>query len=217
MGYGQHFGTVKSFYIDMLEVTAGDFAQCVKDGQCLAPGMRNRKCADLHDPKLADHPMNCVTYYEADRYCLAHNKRMPTAQEWELAARGTDHRVYPWGNAEPRDQVCWQGRPGGARTTTCPVGSFPQGKSPSGAMDMAGNLSEWTSTTGEDYTRSTNVVAGGSYLLEEMDLPDSRSLRADQPRPYGRADAATDIGFRCAQSLEVPVGLAPGRGGEVAR
>jgi formylglycine-generating enzyme required for sulfatase activity len=165
--------------------------------------MHDRKCNYLRGVGKKNHPMNCVSYDDAERFCTARKKRMPTAAEWELAARGLDQRAFPWGDQEPDDsRVCWQSVSKRRDQTTCPVGSFPAGKSPYGILDLAGNLAEWTSTAGEDYTRASNVVSGGSFLVDPMDDPPSRMLRSDTVFSFARSDAAIDIGFRCARDLE---------------
>lgn len=102
-----------------------------------------------------DHPVVNVSWADAFAYTqwlsavTGHAYRLPTEAEWEKAARGTDGRIYPWGN-EP---MVANARvvEGGESWTTAPVGSYPKGASPYGAHDMAGNVLEWTSTTYKPY------------------------------------------------------------------
>jgi formylglycine-generating enzyme required for sulfatase activity len=200
-----HLQRIESFFIDQYEVTVLDYIRCMHAGQCAAPRMRDKRCNLAQTKQRSDHPMNCLNFYEAGTFCGVRGGRLPSAAEWQLAARGTDRRTYPWGNAEPSDQLCWQGRPGESLTTTCPVGHFPSGVSPCGAFDMAGNVAEWTDTTGEDTMRQTNFIAGGSFKVGDEDgFPDDplyRDIRLDMPSFQRRDRASVDVGFRCMREV----------------
>lgn len=106
------------------------------------------------------HPVVNVNWYDAQEFCAWAGVRLPTEQEWEKAARGTDGRAYPWGDAAPTDKLCNFNN--NIRGTT-PVGRFsPAGDSPYGLADMAGNVWEWCS---DDYDNSrARVLRGGSFL-----------------------------------------------------
>jgi formylglycine-generating enzyme required for sulfatase activity len=199
-----HMERVETFFIDTLETTVAEYLECVRAARCPLPSLNHRDCNLNARRRLLrlDHPINCVTDYDADGYCTFRNKRVPTLAEWELAARGTDRRIYPWGNEAPAEQLCWQGRAGNANSATCPVGSFPTGKSFFGALDMAGNVSEWTDTTGSDYQRLTNFLGGGSYRKEPLETPDWLSVRLDAGGDFRRDSASPEIGIRCAQSIK---------------
>jgi formylglycine-generating enzyme required for sulfatase activity len=189
---------VGSFFIDKLEVTAAQYSKCVAATQCNAPAARARGCTTPR-AELAGHPVNCVDWYEADRYCRAQDKRLPTRAEWELAARGKDRRIYPWGNEEPGEQLCWQGRKGKDAARTCPVGTFPAGASPYGVLDMAGNVAEWTATDGRSAVGRSYVAKGGGFVLDPLESPDFREVRSDAALPLPSSMRDVTVGLRCAK------------------
>ncbi len=144
-----HTVTLDTFYIDQYEVTNAQYRQCNEAGDCQIPG-----CADYEDEERDDHPVICVTWDQANRYCRWRDARLPTEAEWEKAARGTDERVYPWGDTfeDNRTNFCDRNcekdflankdyDDGSAETA--PIGSYSNGVSPYGAYDMAGNVWEW--------------------------------------------------------------------------
>ncbi len=157
---------------------------------------------------LASHPAVQISWNDAVAYCRWAGGRLPTEAEWEKAARGTDGRLYPWGDAFD----CKLGNFGGVDCDgyrqTAPVGRFPAGASPYGALDMAGNTWEWVADAyAEDYyARSPNrnppgpdggalrVMRGGSWFYGREDV---RSARRDY---VGPDHSGADTGFRCASS-----------------
>ncbi len=152
---GAHAVWLDAFGIDRTEVTNASYERCVRAGACSAsivtPG----------SPLLggADHPVVGVSWTDAASYCAWVHGRLPTEAEWERAARGRDEREFPWGemwnprfanhgsldptHAQPGMPGCYADRDDGY-AMTAPVGSFPQGASPDGVLDMAGNAWEWT-------------------------------------------------------------------------
>jgi formylglycine-generating enzyme required for sulfatase activity len=132
-------------------------------------------------PGREQHPVVSVSWEDARRYCAwlsetagrAH--RLPTEAEWEKAARGTDGRIYPWG--DEWDAARCNTSEGGLEAVA-PVGGYPQGASPYGVLGMAGNVWEWTSSARADYPydardgredqeiETRRIVRGGSFLLD---------------------------------------------------
>jgi formylglycine-generating enzyme required for sulfatase activity len=185
------------FYIDKFEVTNGEFKK-------VFPNYR-------FDERMTMMPVSNVTWVQASAYAQATGKRLPTEEEWEKAARGVDGREYPWGNTfDP--QLC--NANAGPRSAPTRVGQFRPGASPYGAMDMAGNVYEWTSSwyqpyagnelVKDDYGQVFRVLRGGSYMMDRFG---ARSARRHYDRPdNGRAD----YGFRCAMDV-VLAGSAPSK------
>jgi formylglycine-generating enzyme required for sulfatase activity len=143
-----------SYEIDRYEVTNVQYRRFLRatggDGPRRWPGrhlhLRFERAPDWsgnrYPPGEAYHPVVGVRWEEAAEYCAWVNKRLPTEAEWEKAARGTDGRVYPWGDAWNAGRANTDDE--GAHYTRA-VGSYPSGASPYGALDMAGNIWEWVS------------------------------------------------------------------------
>jgi serine/threonine-protein kinase len=124
----------------------------------------------------ADHPVVGITWHDAQAFCTWAEVRLPTEAEWEKAARGTDGRIWPWGNNAPTDEHCNFNR---SVSDTTPVGNYQPGASPYGVLDMAGNVWEWTSTLYKGYpyksddgredpkASGTRVLRGGAFYNDE--------------------------------------------------
>jgi formylglycine-generating enzyme required for sulfatase activity len=152
---------VSAFWIDQTEITNLMYAKCIKAGSCELPeytaeGNVPQNTDYFEDAANADHPIVEVDWFEAQSYCEWAGRRLPTEAEWEKAARGTDALEFPWGNefdsmlANYCDVNCpveyaeeYLSEFNDGYSYTSPVGSYPDGKSPYGAFDMAGNVWEW--------------------------------------------------------------------------
>jgi formylglycine-generating enzyme required for sulfatase activity len=139
-----HTVRLSAFRIDKYEVTNARYAACVKSGACSLPIFTySRTHPDYYtNPAYAEFPVMYVNWNQASAFCAWEGRRLPTEAEWELAARGaSDTRAYPWGNIAPGpDRLNAAFRVG----DTTRVGSYPAGVSLYGALDMAGNVWEWT-------------------------------------------------------------------------
>ncbi len=158
----QHLVVLDAFYIDQYEVTNAQFLKFVEEtgyvtdaeqegwgfiweGTRYWPRVRDANWRAPLGPGSSiagklEHPVVQVSYNDARAYVRWAGKRLPTEAEWEKASRGTDGRLYPWGNVWDATKVnSWELGP----HTTTPVGSYPGGVSPYGANDMVGNVWEW--------------------------------------------------------------------------
>lgn len=144
-----HQVSLDSFLIDKFEVTNVQYALCVLAGACAEPTYLHSATRQNYysDPNYADYPRVAVSWFEAGDYCEWVGGRLPTEAEWVRAARGDDKRTYPWGDASPDcDKANTLDENTGRLCVgdTSPVGSYPEGASPFGVMDLAGNVWEWT-------------------------------------------------------------------------
>lgn len=188
---------VSAFEIDVTEVNQEQYGACVASGDC-DPPMCEWDC------ERTSNPASCVTWDQAKMFCAWAAKRLPTEAEWEKAARGTDGRKYPWGNEEP---TCERANMTGCGEKAAAVGSHPDGASPYGVHDMAGNqvemLSDWYDP--EYYQTAPNsdpegplqgyryVGRGGGYKSKPL------WQRTSSRDWYDLTDFGSPLGFRCAR------------------
>lgn len=182
------------FCIDATEVTAAAYAECVDAGTCDAPS--RSRFGTWREAGKERHPVTDVTWYDATRYCEHAGKRLPTAEEWEWAARGRDEeRPFPWGTMSPTsDLACWNRADAGLGT--CPTGEHPLGQSRDGVLDLSGNVAEWTASAFEGNERR-RVVMGGSWRDELA----ARLAASTRSGLKARGDGNGDLGFRCAAAV----------------
>ena len=169
----QHVVELDAFWIDQTEVTNAQYQQCVDAGQCEASGF-----ADASDYNAANQPVVGVSWHQANDYATWVGGRLPTEAEWEYACRGQNGLIYPWGNDFDGSKGSFRGEDDGY-DGTAPVGSFPQGESWVGVLDMAGNVWEWTADWYEAYPESDyqsgldgeklRVLRGGSWIIYRVD------------------------------------------------
>ena len=139
----QHDVFLDDYFIDQTEIRAGRYAQCVAAGECPLPADQMMEC-NYGQPGREEHPINCVEWPGLAAYCLWAGKRLCTEAEWEKAASGENHQLWPWGdewhdnwgNCPPPD--CDDGF-----ELTAPVGSFPWAASPYGLLDLDANVMEF--------------------------------------------------------------------------
>lgn len=199
----QHKINLPAFYIDRHEVTNAAFAAfLIKAGRTNARRMREEVAKQK--TAWANEPVANITWQFAADYCVAAGKRLPTEAEWEKAARGTDGREYPWGDAWDAQRANAGGGSG-----VMPVESYAMGVSPYGVHDMAGNVAEWVSDdyrpyrganfVSPAYAEHHKVVRGGGWGgVGHYAVPHFyRTAYRDFELPER---VFNDIGFRCAKN-----------------
>ncbi|MEM9456060.1 MAG: bifunctional serine/threonine-protein kinase/formylglycine-generating enzyme family protein [Myxococcota bacterium] len=229
-----HRTEVAPFCLDLHEVTVADYHACSDKGECKRAARRSRWApsyrkfvADTYSAlcnegrqDVDDHPINCVSWQDAQIYCRWRDARLPTEAEWERAARGNDGRAHPWGddglgperlNACGSECLAWFRRSkiglergmfpaSDGHVETAPVGSYPEGQGLGGLQDMAGNVAEWTRDDFAAYPegevkmpRKAKVVRGASFHSAAPGQADP-AFRRGVPGGY----QPHDVGFRCA-------------------
>lgn len=201
-----HAVKLDSYCLDTYEVSVKAYRACSRSGDCerahrqvwwpkpasksTSQWKQERRalaehCNENGNARL-DHPVNCVTWNQAKNYCEQKGQRLPTEAEWEYAARGSDGRVYPWGDEAPSakhlngcGQECTKRRerdglaevepmyPGDdGFATTAPVGSFPAGVGQWGHQDLLGNVFEWTADSYTPYSKLPELVKDDEHVFE---------------------------------------------------
>ncbi|KAA3659521.1 MAG: hypothetical protein DWQ04_22055 [Chloroflexi bacterium] len=213
-----HAVYLDAYNIDKYETTNNQYAAFLNGRNSNDCG--GHECIDLGDPRThityqgnqylaesgyGDHPVIEVSWYGANSYCTENGGRLPTEAEWEIAARGTTIRAYPWGDQDPD---CTLANFSGCLNDTSQVGAYPAGASPYGAMDMAGNVWEWVNDwydanyyISSPYSNPQGPASGTFKVLRGGGWSPSWSpLRVAYRNPYRPQDPLSFAGFRCASS-----------------
>ena len=197
-------GRGRAFCLDRTPVTIDAYQFCVGSGVC-TPAVQSDKRCNRPGTDRGDHPVNCVTWLQANNYCAFRRARLPTEEEWEFAARGAEGRAYPWGDAAPFED----GSPIQALTDgTHPVGQRPETATPEGIQDLAGNVWEWTSSVfcmhdDPDCHREARTLENNSHDSLVARVLKGSSNDSYVHRGSNRFNAQPrrnkpDTGFRCA-------------------
>ena len=199
-----HRVSVKAFYLDTQEVTVSRYAAFLVAQKSDPPFKWNEATSGSHENK----PVVGVNWYDARDYCRWVGRRLPTEAEWELAARGTEGRMYPWGDAHPTrghanaGHTKWHGY-----DTLTNVGQFELGKTPNGVYDLAGNLWEWVAdwydATYYQFSPRENPSGPSAGPLRALRggawNNDAKSIRSANRAGYAPDARRNDVGFRCAK------------------
>ncbi len=209
---------LNTFAIDRFEVSTAQYGMCVTSGACPASERTSSETRQNYfgNKAFASYPVIGVTYADAVAFCNWRKARLPTEAEWEKAARGTDQRIYPWGQRfDPTrlnycDRNCelpWRdAQHDDGYADTSPINAFPSGASPYGALNMAGNVWEWVSDWYDPnyYAHSparnpqgpangTQRITRGGGIFDDHVFTTSAMRRRFTPDV-----ASTSVGFRCA-------------------
>ncbi|ULA59876.1 MAG: FGE-sulfatase domain-containing protein [Nitrospira sp.] len=199
-----HRVSVKAFYLETQEVTVWRYAEFLVSQKTDPPFKWNEATSGSHQNK----PVVGVNWYDARDYCRWVGRRLPTEAEWELAARGTEGRMYPWGDTHPTrghanaGHTKWHGY-----DTLTNVGQFELGKTPNGVYDLAGNLWEWVAdwydATYYQFSPRDNPSGPSAGPLRALRggawNNDAKSIRSANRAGYAPDARRNDVGFRCAK------------------
>lgn len=197
---------VEEFLIDKYEVTIERYGKFLQITGRTGP----EYWGQIKMPQDADRPVVGVTWHDAKAYCHWAMKRLPTEDEWEKSARGTDGRIFPWGNDPPTREFTNFSTFGDFELSKLsPAGAFEKDRSPYGVFDLAGNVSEWTADSWhesrnldrdaeETVPGSRKVIRGGAWNAKDEYL--RTALRASA----SPTNTDVGLGFRCAQNPTPP-------------
>jgi len=217
-----HTVELDGYWIDRTEVTNAQYQQCLEAGACSPPQRSgsDTRAAYFGDSAYDDYPVAHVTWSQASAYCQWAGGRLPTEAEWEYAARGPQGRLYPWGEEydgtrlNSCDVNCgyeWAEEAfDDGYGDTAPVGSYPSGASWCGALDLAGNVWEWTGDRFGGYSdkpqvNPTGAASGAEYAVRGDAADGTRSVSRCAARHGMAADRTYEYtGFRCVYVASSP-------------
>jgi formylglycine-generating enzyme required for sulfatase activity len=234
-GAGLKSFELSAFYIDITEVSVSKFQNFVEKNPNWSRDLADRTLVNGHYLKepftgedILKRPLNqpiiWVSWYAAKAYCESTDKRLPTSAEWEKAARGSDGRVYPWGNVLDGNNVNFcdsncglffrDNRWNDGYKDIAPVGSYPKGISPYGALDMSGNVAEWVSDWFDPNARTiivgkhrdpSGAVSGQRKIIRGSSFQSSERDAGTAIYRFGASppqDSLPDVGFRCVADVK---------------
>ncbi|MZH46546.1 MAG: SUMF1/EgtB/PvdO family nonheme iron enzyme [Nitrospinae bacterium] len=215
----EHSVYLDGYWIDKYEVSANEFAEFLNEKNNVKGYYLDNKFGTLfYDgrfhprPGLENYPINNVTWFAADSYCKWKGKRLPTEAEWEKAARGENSQLYPWGNSAPsstRARYFQNWTDELEHKVMVPVQALPEGKSPYGLYNMAGNVKEWVDDWYDrEYYREQSEYAnprgpiGGEFKgVRGGSWRDLKGFIYSSFRNNGTPKSRMDdYGFRCAKN-----------------
>ena len=198
-----HVVFLNNYWFDQSEVTNGMYKKCIAEGVCTQPNDygSNEHADYFENPSFNDYPVINVDWGQALNYCKWAGRQLPTEAQWEKAARSINEWVYPWGDAEPgKNMANYDMRVG----DTTAVGSFPEGASNYGVVDMAGNVWEWVADWYGEYpsgyvTDPTGPSSGSLRVLRGGSWSDNEDIIRSTNRHSMKSSLSNNnTGFRCS-------------------